>query len=468
MNILLTMNFTGSVLLIIYYLVKHIFGRRLTRKYLYAILRVDVACFLVPLILVGEIYKSIWADLVLLSGGNLNITVWVDLGDALFLEKDGGFGVSRGMREKILLLSVYILVVAAIFVLKFFAEKRRRSSVRMAIRESGIRIDADLLNLQREYGIRRKVELCSCEEESQIATVGMFHPVIFFKDSGDDFRKRVLLSHELYHIKRQDVLWRWVSFLACCIHFWNPASHILYRELMRLQERSCDEWVIRDMNLADRGRYASLLVRYSTEGSGGRKDRFRKIFKGKNRSVVFFGEEDSEKYINERVDLILRYDKKNKIGRKFATLLTALVLFASSLTALAYDDIRWWGGEGEGTLADRSEGAVNVSMDNGIVFLESHESETAQEYPIVTESIGANGDACSLNAPAEDGASPQVFCIFHSYKDYKVVEHYTLPSGGCEVWFYDSVRCQKCGRTKSITLTAIDRFDECPHTIINN
>lgn len=468
MNILLTMNFTGSVLLIIYFLVKHIFGDRLTRRFLYAILRVNVVCFLVPLILVGEIYKSIWADVVLLTGGDLDKTVWVDLGDALFLQKDTGFGISRGMRERILLLCVYILIVAAFFIWKFFAEKWRRRSILTAIRESGIQNDADLLNLQREYGICRKVELCFCEEESQIATVGMFHPVIFFKDSEDAFRKRVLLGHELYHIKRHDVLWRWVSFLTCCIHFWNPASHILYRELIRLQERSCDEWVIRDLNLADRGRYASLLVRHSTEGSGGRKDGFRKIFKGKNRPVVFFGEEDSEKFINERVDLILRYDKKNKIGKKVATLMTALVLFASSLTALAYDDIRWWSGEGERTLVDGSGEAVSVSMDYGFAFYMSDESETARDCPTVTENIGADGDICLLNTPAEDGASPQVFCIFHSYKNYSGMEHYSISSGGCEVWYYDIVRCEKCGRTKSKTLTAIDRFDVCPHSFVEH
>lgn len=463
MNILLTMNFTGTVLLILYFLVKHIFGERLTRKYLYAVLRVNVVCFLVPLILVGEVYKAVRADLVLLFGGYLGGTVYLTQESALFLKTEKGLGVSMGMRGKILLLCAYIFIVTVIFVTGVLRDQWKKRPVRKAIRESGIRADDDLSDLQREYGIRRRVELCLCGEESRIAAVGIFRPVIFFRDPGDALEKRMLLSHELYHIKRRDILWRWISFLTCCIHFWNPASYLLYREVIRLQEQSCDEWVIRELNPADRGGYANLLVRYSTEKNSGCGGSFGK----RNPPMVFFGGNDFGKNIRERVELILRYDKKNKIGRKAAVLLMAGVLFASSLTALAYDDIKWWSG-GKIALADGAGGTDDVSMNDAFVVFETGEEEAEKECLTVIKIIDEDGNEHLLNGSGTEGGPSKILCFFHSYKNATVIEHYVLPDGGCQMHFYDAVLCQKCLYTKSKTLTGVDRFNKCVHSFAND
>lgn len=461
MNILLIMSFAGTVLLILYFVVKHFFRDRLTSGFLYGILRADAVFFLVPLILVGEVYKSVWAELVLLFGGRLRRTVHLTQESILLLQTENGLDVSMGMRDRILFLCAYFFIVTVIFVTGVLQDQWRKRPVSKAVRESGIRTDAVLTGLQREYGIRRKVELCLCREESQVATAGIFRPVIFFRDPGDAFEERMLLSHELYHVKRRDILWRWLSFLTCCVHFWNPASYLLYRELMRLQEQSCDEWVIRELNPADRGRYADLLVKYSTEKNGGCGGIFRK----KNHPVAFFGENDLGKNICERVDLILRYDKKNKIGKKAATLLMAGVLFASSLTALAYDDVKWWS-EARETMTDDAGRGGDVHMDNAFVSFETDEVESAQDnYLTVIKIIDADGNERLLNGSETAGGSSRIICFFHSYKNAKVKEHYTLPNeGGCEVYFYDAVLCEKCLKVKSKTLKSVDHYSVCPHS----
>lgn len=461
MNILLIMSFAGTVLLILYFVVKHIFRDRLTRGFLYGILRVDAVFFLVPLILVGEVYKSVWADLVILFGGRLRRTVHLTQESILLLQTENGLDISMGLRDRILFLCAYFFIVTVIFATGVLQDQWKKRPVRKAVRESGIRTDAVLSGLQREYGIRRKVELCLCGEESQTATAGIFHPVIFFRDPGDAFEKRMLLSHELYHIKRRDILWRWLSFLTCCVHFWNPASYLLYRELMRLQERSCDEWVIRELNLADRGRYAGLLVKYSTEKNSGCGGSFGK----RNHPIAFFGGDDYRKNICERVNLIMRYDKKNKIGKTAATLLMAGVLFASSLTALAYDDVKWRNEEKK-TMADGAGRVGDVHMGNVFVSFETDEVEPAQDdYLTVIKIIDADGNERLLNGNGTAGGPSRVICFFHSYKNAKVTEHYTVSNGGgCQVYFYDAVICEKCLYVKSQTLTNVDYFNVCPHS----
>ncbi len=52
---------------------------------------------------------------------------------------------------------------------------------------------------------------------------------------------RVLLAHELAHVRRRDALWKWLLLFLRHLSFLNPAVHWPYRWLNLEMERSCDE-----------------------------------------------------------------------------------------------------------------------------------------------------------------------------------------------------------------------------------
>lgn len=452
MNIILTMNITGAVLLGFYFLVKRFLEERLTKKYLYRILQVNVVCFLVPLMLVGEAYRGLWWDLKLLLNKR-EAYIQTTPRTPMFLQIEKQIDYSIGMRGKMILMCCYLILVLLSFTAAVIQDRVEKRSVRAAIRSSKFSAIPDLPELQKELKIRKKVDVCLCGEKSQISTIGLFHPIIFYKDPEDPDARRILLSHELYHMKERDILWKWIAILANCIHFYNPLAYILRWEIERMQELRCDEQVMTglDLDTECRQKYANLLVEYSKEESNG------------SHFSIFFGEKNSYKRLQERIEWIMRKDTKKKLSKRLAAALTAVVLGATSLTALAYDEMRWWHKDGE--MADTwgtGESAEVIAV-RAYAHNTSKDVDTAKDYPILYEMeyIDKEGNVHPLNA----GESTNALCFFHSYDDFQVVEHYLLRNGGCEVWFYDAVMCIKCSYTKSKELIAIDRFDVCPHNL---
>lgn len=70
---------------------------------------------------------------------------------------------------------------------------------------------------------------------------------------------RLILAHELAHIKRRDYLVRWLEWLACVCFWWNPLVWWARRNL-RLNEEICsDAMVLRTLKTDPRGYASSLL-----------------------------------------------------------------------------------------------------------------------------------------------------------------------------------------------------------------
>lgn len=451
MNTLLTMNLTGSVLVVLYFIVKCFLGERLSKKYLYRLLQVNVFCFLVPLILLGEAYRGLWWDLKILfiAQYERDRFLRVTPRTPMFLQIEQKINFSLGLKGKMILIGSYIFVVLLSFTIAIIREWVDKRPIRRAIKISGISTVPELLELQKELKIRKKVDVCLCSEAAQISTIGLIHPIIFFKDPEDNASKRMILRHELNHIKGKDVLWRWIAVLMNCIHFYNPFAYILRLEIKRMQELRCDEQVISGLDIEARGKYASLLL----ENSKGET--------GSLRSTTFFGGTSPHKRLQERIEWVMKKDTKKRLSKRLAATLTAVVLGATSLTALAYDEMRWWIGEGELADAWETGKATDIDSVTAFAYTDDVSDESVADYPILYEKeyIDADGHVHAMN----DVASPDALCFFHSYRNFKVLEHYHYTNGGCVVYYYDAVMCEKCSYTKSRELTATDRFDVCPH-----
>ena len=58
------------------------------------------------------------------------------------------------------------------------------------------------------------------------------------------FRDYRLLAHELAHLKRKDIVWNWLSFLARGSFFFHPPVGSAERESRQLQEICCDQLTV--------------------------------------------------------------------------------------------------------------------------------------------------------------------------------------------------------------------------------
>jgi hypothetical protein len=93
------------------------------------------------------------------------------------------------------------------------------------------------------------------------ALLGWRRPTIVLPETSRDWsdeQLRVVLLHELGHVRHRDALWQLVSNLTMVAYFWHPLVWLAARKLVELRERACDDLVL--AHGVTPSRYAALLV----------------------------------------------------------------------------------------------------------------------------------------------------------------------------------------------------------------
>jgi HEAT repeat protein/beta-lactamase regulating signal transducer with metallopeptidase domain len=79
-------------------------------------------------------------------------------------------------------------------------------------------------------------------------TWGVLRPIVLLPENADDWpleRREAVLTHELAHVARKDVLTLAVAQIAVALHWFNPLAWIALREVRAEAEKCCDDWVLR-------------------------------------------------------------------------------------------------------------------------------------------------------------------------------------------------------------------------------
>ncbi len=107
----------------------------------------------------------------------------------------------------------------------------------------------DLLDaVSCEYGLRRPVALLQSDHPTLLVTWGFFSPKVLLPASADEWtahRRRVVLCHELAHIRRADWTLQMAAELFRCVFWFNPLVWIVCRRLREESELACDDAVLR-------------------------------------------------------------------------------------------------------------------------------------------------------------------------------------------------------------------------------
>lgn len=127
---------------------------------------------------------------------------------------------------------------------------------------------------------------------------GILAPRIYLPLALSDGEKQYILLHEQIHIRRGDHVLRSISFIALCLHWFNPLVWLAFFISGKDMEMSCDESVIRKVGSGVKKEYSASLLSLA---SG------RKIVTG---IPLAFGEGET----GSRIKNILKYKKPAKIA----------------------------------------------------------------------------------------------------------------------------------------------------------
>jgi beta-lactamase regulating signal transducer with metallopeptidase domain len=166
---------------------------------------------------------------------------------------------------------------------------------------------------------------------------GLFRPGIYLPEHLEEEEKSYILLHEQIHIRRGDQIFRFLGYLALCIHWFNPLVWLAFWLSGRDMEMSCDEAVIRSMGSEVKKPYSMSLLEVA---SGSRGIAFRPIA---------FGEGDTK----NRIKNILRYKKPAR------ALVSAAIVVCVILALVLLANPREQ--DSDGVVSDALDAGENVS-----------------------------------------------------------------------------------------------------------
>jgi TonB family protein len=106
---------------------------------------------------------------------------------------------------------------------------------------------SDLDSLTRLLGIEDGVDLLETSRGSMPMTYGLFRPAIFVPADMAGWsaeRRRVVLLHELAHVRRRDGATHLLARTALALYWWNPLVWSAWREFLKERERAADDLVL--------------------------------------------------------------------------------------------------------------------------------------------------------------------------------------------------------------------------------
>jgi cell division protein FtsI (penicillin-binding protein 3) len=86
-----------------------------------------------------------------------------------------------------------------------------------------------------------------CDEIDSPAVTGVFRPVVLMPRSSlgwDEARWRIVLLHELAHVRRRDCLAAMMAQIVCALHWFDPLAWLLHARLRTERELAADEDVV--------------------------------------------------------------------------------------------------------------------------------------------------------------------------------------------------------------------------------
>ena len=177
-----------------------------------------------------------------------------------------------------------------------------------------------ILRQFREAGAPRRLKLCIGSAAVTPMLMGLFRPrlVLPEREYSQEMLKNIFL-HELTHYRRGDLIFKWSAVLVTALHWFNPLVHMSRRELDRACEMSCDESLLRRMDLQDKRSYGETLLSLAAAGS-------------LPRSLVATSFATEKRNLRERLEQIMKYRPMSRAG--LAMLLTATLLLCGCAGAL--------------------------------------------------------------------------------------------------------------------------------------
>lgn len=119
----------------------------------------------------------------------------------------------------------------------------------------------------REMGLRKEPLLFESNRVSSPMLLGILHPQVLLP-TGDftEAELKMIFCHELSHGQRKDLLRKMAALAVHILHWFNPISLLMLRNIGEACEYACDEAVTKGLQPKERQAYGRLLLGQAAKG----------------------------------------------------------------------------------------------------------------------------------------------------------------------------------------------------------
>ena len=115
--------------------------------------------------------------------------------------------------------------------------------------------------------INKKIEIRKSDKITSPLTVGVLKPVLLLpKAEITQEQLHYILVHECTHLKRNDILYKWLIAIVKCVHWFNPFVYAIAERINIDCEISCDISVTNNMSMAEKKGYMETILALLSSG----------------------------------------------------------------------------------------------------------------------------------------------------------------------------------------------------------
>lgn len=115
----------------------------------------------------------------------------------------------------------------------------------------------------RTAGTREGIPVVLFDGVDQPAVTGLFRPTLLLPEHVqelDEQQLRMVMLHELAHVRRRHIAANWLLVVIRAVHWWNPVYWLAAARYRSLREQACDAFALQRIEGLPPRRYGELLL----------------------------------------------------------------------------------------------------------------------------------------------------------------------------------------------------------------
>lgn len=442
MNLLFSMSLAGSMILLIYLVIRPVAIRYFPAAWRYRFLKVNLLIFLLPYQYYKYTYMEILGKLFAKQEKSAAPSYSaIRTYNTIYIDSEGGVHFEN-QSVIISALVLWGLITLAFLLYHLISYILCIRNLRQVAKSSVSATLEAVLHTSTKFA-EAKIPVYTSRLIAMPFTIGFFNPRILLPDSlSDQTTLRMVVSHELEHVRNRDNFIKLLCLLVLLLHCYNPLVYLLYWEICKVSEQVCDSVAIKDMPEREIEKYQLLILEMSQKAP-------------KINALLASPLSGRFKAIRERIIVMSQTPVSPRKTRIASLVLAVLILALSPISVFAY---------ATPAIIDPVDQIIYENRDH--MYFKASSSSSSSTF--LSDPFREYGTAHDLFVDTDGNiyilpdTNISSTCS-HIWEDGEVYIHNEKDNGGCTVYIYLAQRCKKCQCVRHLVYDHETTYRKCPH-----